>query len=89
MKPVGIKQRMALCRYDLDILHADAPQFVGHKVGSFLNVAFVFVKRADAGDAKQVFQFAKETLLILAGESDCRGSHGMVLSGACAVSARS
>src|SRR5207302_9536491 len=32
MQPVGINQRMSLGRDDLDVLHADAPQFAGHVI---------------------------------------------------------
>ena len=36
VQPVGVDERMAFGGDDLDILHADAAQFVGHVVGGFL-----------------------------------------------------
>ena len=56
-EPVGINQRMSLGRDDLDIFHADAPQFVGHKIGGFLDVGLVFFESADAGNAEKIFEF--------------------------------
>ena len=67
MQPVGVNQRMALGRDDLDMLEADALQIVGHHLGGLANVVFVLFGSADAGNAKQVFQFVKKALLIFAG----------------------
>ena len=75
MQPVGIDQGMSLGRDDLDILHADAAQFGGHEVGGFVYVGLVLLESADAGNAKKIFQFAQETLLIIAGKIDCGRSH--------------
>jgi hypothetical protein len=61
---------------DLDVFHADAAEFVGYEIGGFLYVGFVFVERADAGDAEKVFEFAQETLLIIAGKIYCGRGHG-------------
>jgi hypothetical protein len=41
----------------------------------------VLVERAHAGNAQKIFQFAEETLLIIAGKIHCGGSHELVLSG--------
>jgi hypothetical protein len=41
----------------------------------------VFIERADAGDAKKIFQFTQKALLIIADVINCRGSHGLTLSG--------
>jgi len=39
----------------LNVLHADAAEIVCHEVGGLLNVGFVFIERAYAGDAKEIF----------------------------------
>ena len=78
MQPVGVEQGMALGGNDLDILHADAAQFVGDKFRRLLHIALVLVQRADAGDAKEVLQFIQETRLIIAGKIDCWGSHSLL-----------
>ena len=44
-------------------------------VGRFLDVGFMFFQSADARNSKKIFQFAYETLLILTGKIECRGSH--------------
>ena len=80
VQPVGINQWMSLGRDDLDVFHADASQFVGDIVGSFLDVGLVLFESADTGDAKKIFEFVQETLLITAGKINCRGSHRCVLS---------
>jgi hypothetical protein len=41
-----------------------------------LDVGLVFFQRADAGDAEKVFEFAQETLLIIAGKIYCGRGHG-------------
>ncbi len=55
MQPVGIDQRMPLGCDDLDVLHPNAAQFVGHIVGRPLHIRLVFRRGADAGNAQQVF----------------------------------
>ena len=75
VQPVGVDERMSLGGDDLDILHADAAQFVGHEVGGFLHVGLVLVERADAGNAEKIFEFVQKTLLIIAGKIDCGRSH--------------
>ena len=72
---------MTLGGDDVDVFHADAAQVVGHEMGGLLNVWFVLVERADAGDAKKIFELIEETLLMIAGKIDCRRSHGYILSG--------
>ena len=76
MQPVGVDERMSLGGDDLDILHADAAQLVGHVVGGFLNVGLVLFERADAGNAEKIFEFIQETLLITASKIDCGRGHG-------------
>ena len=68
MQPIGVDKRMALGRNDLDIFHADSAQVVGYEVRGLLNVGFMLVERADAGDAKKIFEFVEKTLLIIAGK---------------------
>jgi hypothetical protein len=46
----------------------------------FLNVGLVFVECADAGDAKKIFQFAKEARLIIAGKIHGGRNHRLILS---------
>ena len=41
------------------------------KFGGFLHVGLVLFERADAGNAKQVFQFVQEALLVAAGVVNC------------------
>jgi len=72
---------MPLGGNDLNVLHADAAQFAGHEVGGFLHIGFVLFQRADAGDAEKILQFAKETLLMIAGKINRWGSHNLILSG--------
>ena len=67
MQPVGVNQRMAFGRDDLDMLEADALQIVGHDFGGLANVVFVLFGGADAGNAKQVFQLVEKALLIFTG----------------------
>ena len=57
MQPVGIKQRMTLGGYDLDVFHSDAAQLVGHKFCCLLHVAFMFFEGANAGNAEESFEF--------------------------------
>src|SRR5579864_7219042 len=66
---------MSLGRDDLDVFHSDAAQLVGHIVGRFLDVRLVLFEGADAGNAEEIFQFAQETLLIIAGKIDCGRCH--------------
>ena len=66
---------MAFGRDDFNIFHADAAQIVGHEVGGLLYVRLMLFEGADAGNAEQIFQFAKKTLLIIAGEIHCGRSH--------------
>ena len=75
MQPVGVNQRMALGRDDLDVLHADAAQIVGHEVGGLVHIGLVFGEGADAGNAEKIFEFVEKALLIIAGEIDCGGGH--------------
>jgi len=63
---------------DLDILHANAAKFRGHKFCRLLHVALMFLERADTGDTKKTLQFVKKTSLIIAGKIDCWGSHNWV-----------
>ena len=75
VQPVGVDEGMSLGGDDLDVFHADAAQFVGHVVGSFLNVGLVLFEGADAGDAEKIFEFVQKTLLITAGKIDCGRGH--------------
>ena len=75
MQPVGINKRMSLGGDDLNIFHADAAQFAGYVVGGLFNVGLVFFEGADAGNAKEIFEFVQETLLITAGKIDCGRGH--------------
>ena len=81
MQPVGVDQRMALGRDDLNILKADALQIVGHDLSGLADIVFVLFGGADAGNAKQVFQFVEKALLIFAsvgnsGGNGCRCHRG-------------
>jgi hypothetical protein len=40
----------------------------------------VLIEGADARDAKKIFQFAEEALLIIAGKIDCGRGHEVFLS---------
>src|SRR5208282_2049397 len=82
MQPIGVKQRVPLGRDDLDIVHPNAAQLSRHKFRRLQHVAFVFIERADAGDAEKVLQLIDKTRLIIAGKIHCRGSHVRCLSGA-------
>ena len=73
VQPVGIHQRMSFGRDDFDVFDADAAQFVGHEVGRFLHVGFVLVQGADAGDAKKIFQFVRESAADCCGHNSLRG----------------
>src|SRR5208282_4472048 len=53
-------------------------QFSGHKFRRFLDVAFMFIERADAGNAEKGLQLVKKTGLIIAGKINCRGSHTLL-----------
>jgi hypothetical protein len=37
----------------------------------------MFCERADTGDAEKILQFTKKSLLVIAGEVNGRGSHGV------------
>jgi hypothetical protein len=71
---------MALGRDDLDVLHSDAAEFVGYEVSGFLYVGLVLLEGTDAGDTEEIFEFAQEALLIIAGKIYCGRSHGLILS---------
>ncbi len=55
IQPIGVDKRMALGRDNLDMLHPDASQFAGYKLGRFLYVRFVLFEGADTGNAEQIF----------------------------------
>ncbi len=76
VQPVGVEERMAGGLDDLDIIHADAAQFVGDKIGGLLDVGFVLVEGADAGNAEEIFEFLDKAGLVGTREINCRGSHG-------------
>src|SRR5271166_3403391 len=78
VQPVGVKQGMSLGRNDLDVVHPDAAQLGGHKFCRFLDVAFMFIERADAGNAEQGLKLVKKTRLIIAGKIYCWGSHSLL-----------
>src|ERR1035438_5101671 len=80
MQPVGVDERMTLGRDDLHVFHTNAAQFICDEVSGFLNVGFVLVERADAGNAEKILEFGEETLLIIAGKIDGRRSHKLILS---------
>src|SRR6202158_1955850 len=42
------------------------------------SAAFMFIERANAGNAEKVLQLVKKTRLIIAGKIDCRGSHSLL-----------
>src|SRR4029077_10920154 len=67
---------MPLGGNDFHVFHADAAQFVGDEFRGFVNVGLVFFQGADARNAQKIFELADKALLILAGEIECRGSHG-------------
>ena len=72
VEPIGIKKRMSLGGDHFDIVHADAPQFVGDKIGGLLHIRFVLVKRADAGNAEEVLQLIDKAGLIGTRKIYCR-----------------
>ena len=76
VQPVGIDKWMSLGCDDLDILHADAAQFAGHTIGCLLDVGLMFLESANAWNAKKVFKFVQEALLITTGKIDCGRRHG-------------
>jgi hypothetical protein len=51
VQPIGVYQGMALGRYDFYILEADALKLVGYEFGGLLDIALMFFKSADTGDA--------------------------------------
>ena len=55
MEPVGVDERMAGGVDDLDVVHADAAEFIGDEVGGLRDVAFVLFESADARNAKEIF----------------------------------
>ncbi len=57
VQPVGVDERVSLGRDDLDVLHADAAQFVCDIVGGLLDIRLVFFEGTDAGDAEKIFKF--------------------------------
>jgi ABC-type sulfate transport system substrate-binding protein len=75
MKPIGVEQGMSLGGDDFDIIHPNPAQLSGDKFRRFHYVAFMFIERADAGDAQKVLEFTQETRLIIAGKIYCGGSH--------------
>ena len=76
VQPIGVNERMSLGGNDLDILHVDTAQFVCDIIGGFLNVGLVFLERANAWNAKKVFEFVQKTLLVATGKIDCGRRHG-------------
>ena len=80
MEPIGIDKGMALSGDDFHVFHTNSPEFVGHVFSRFLDIGFMLGRRADAGDAKQIFEFIQESLLIRTGVIHCRGSHSVCLS---------
>jgi hypothetical protein len=63
---------MALGLDEFDVFHSDAAQFVRYELPGFANIALVLVQSADAGNAEKIFQLVQESLLIIAGKTDCR-----------------
>ncbi len=49
---------------DFDILHSDAAKLGCDEIGGPLHVGFMLSQSANAGDAKQIFEFSQESLLI-------------------------
>ena len=71
MEPVSVDQRMARRLDDFDILDSDPRELVGDKLGSAADIISVLGQSADAGDTKQVFEFAQEPLPVLIRVTDC------------------
>jgi hypothetical protein len=69
---------MSLGRDDFNVVHSDTAEFSGYKFCCLLHVTFMFIERADAGDAEKVLQLVEKTRLIIAGKIDCWGSHGLL-----------
>src|SRR5690348_12701010 len=73
---------MAICRDYFHILHADAAQIARHKLGGVPDIIFMLWSRAHTGNAKQVFQLSKKSLLVLLCKSNCGRCHtGSLLAG--------
>jgi hypothetical protein len=51
-----------------NVLEPNSLEFVGYELRSFLNVAFVLIESADAGDPEKLLEFVQETLLVVARE---------------------
>src|ERR1019366_6576481 len=69
---------MPLGRDNLDIVHSDTAQLSRHKFRRLQHVAFMFIERADAGDAEKGLQLVEKTRLIIACKIHCRGSHSLL-----------
>jgi hypothetical protein len=48
-----------------DMFQTDCAHLRCQKIGGMLNIGFVLRQSADAGDAQQIFEFGKESRLIL------------------------
>jgi hypothetical protein len=79
VEPIAIDQWVALGLDDLDILEANAVEFVGDELGSLANVVPMFFFGADAGNAKEIFEFFEEPGLIVASVFDCCRGHERTL----------
>jgi hypothetical protein len=75
VKPVGVDERMARGGDDLNVLHADAGEFFGERLGGSEDVPFVFGKGGDGRDAEERLEFVEEAGIVAASVVDGGGRH--------------
>ena len=63
-QPIGVHKRMARCRKDLNIVHADRFEVVGNPPGTSLDVGPVFQVRADTWNRKKRLKLVEVTILV-------------------------
>ena len=75
MEPVSVHQRVPAGRRldQLDMFHADAPEFGRERVCSRAHIFLVLGQRRHRGDAQQRLQLVDEALGVLAGIRNCCG----------------
>jgi hypothetical protein len=76
VEPVGINERVTGGGDDLDVLHTDAGQFFGERLGGGKDVRLVLGKRGYGGDAEEGLEFVEEPGIVAAGVVDGRRHEG-------------
>ena len=70
VQSLGVNNRMAGRRHDLNLLHTDPAQLVRDPLGRPLYIRLVLGQRGNTGDGDEFLQLAQETIRLPAREID-------------------